>query len=112
MVMTMKITTIWDVMQCSVIDCTSFSEEPAPSIFYLEDGGTRFLQIVYNDLADYMVPHLNLHVKVRVVLIICFIFFSDYICLYAWCVNRVHLHDVSFATVDLCMYGWSPGQVM
>jgi hypothetical protein len=68
----MKISVFWDVMQCCLI-VTSFSEEHALCVLYPEDRGTRFLQNIVNDLADYMVSipeDTNLRIKVRVVPVI------------------------------------------
>lgn len=54
MVVTMKMTFFWDVTLCGQVDYLD-SEEFTASIIRMENGGSRFLQNISNDLSDYMV---------------------------------------------------------
>jgi hypothetical protein len=57
MAVTIKVTVLWDVMMCSLVDDYQHLERLAPLISRLEDGGSKFLQNVGKHLADDNVTH-------------------------------------------------------
>jgi hypothetical protein len=55
-VVTMKMAFFWDVTLCGKVDYLLLEEFTA-SLIRMENGGSRFLQNISNDLSDYMVSH-------------------------------------------------------